>query len=80
MGAAEIKLDLFRKIDTLKEEQLNEAYGMIVNFINQSHTDHWDSLSKEEKLAIEEGIAQIEGGKTKPYEEVMTSLRQKYRI
>lgn len=79
MGTAEIKLDLFRKIDTLKEDQLKEAYGMIVNFINQSHTDHWDSLSEEEQQAIEKGLAQIERGKTKPYEEVMTHLRQKYR-
>ena len=50
MNAAEIKLDFFRKIDSLKGERLREAYGMILNYLNSTVTeDHWEKLSEGEK-------------------------------
>lgn len=77
MNLAEIKLDLFRKIDSLKEDRLKEAYGVFLNYLNGTG-DHWAELSEGEKSSIEEGLAQIKAGKVTPHNEVMTGFRQRY--
>ena len=62
MNASEIKIDLFRKIDALKDSRLKEVYGMFLNFINsKKEIDNWDSLTKEqlnnqEEREIQKGI------------------------
>ena len=79
MNAAEIKLDFFRKIDSLKGERLREAYGMILNYLNSTVTeDHWEKLSEGEKKAIETGLSQIQAGKTKPHADVMSKFQKRY--
>lgn len=72
MNAAEIKLDLFRKIDTLKGERLKEAYDYMINFFkSQSKKDGkagllelsgtMDEKEADEMLnAIEEGCENID--------------------
>lgn len=77
MNAAEIKLDLFRKLDNLKGEKLQEAYGLLLNFINQNSTDFWDELTPEQKEAIELGIKELDEGKGIPHHEVMQTLKSK---
>ena len=79
MNPAEIKLDFFRKIDSLKGERLREAYGMILNYLNSTAAeDHWEKLSEGEKKAIETGLSQIQAGKTKPHADVMSKFQKKY--
>ena len=62
MNASEIKLDLFRKIDALKDSRLKEVYRMFINFINSNNeNDDWESLTKEqfnnqEEREIQKGI------------------------
>ena len=53
MSTAEIKLDLFRKLDTLDSRKIKEVYGLIVNYLNKKGVpDFWDELSEEEKNKI----------------------------
>ena len=65
MNASEIKIDLFRKIDALKDSRLEEVYGMFINFINSNNEiDDWESLTKEqlnnqEEREIQKGIEKI---------------------
>lgn len=62
MNASEIKIDLFRKIDALKDSRLKEVYRMFINFINSNNeNDDWESLTKEqlnnqEEREIQKGI------------------------
>lgn len=79
MNAAEIKTDLFRKLDTLKGSRLEEAYGLLLNYINgKSDVNDWQSLTSEQQEAIQTGIDQLNKGKGKSHNEVMTSIRKKY--
>tara|TARA_B110000211_G_C13576113_1_gene334160 strand:- start:172 stop:414 length:243 start_codon:yes stop_codon:yes gene_type:complete len=79
MNPAEIKIDLFRKLDGLKGKSLKEAYGVLVNFMNSdSHISDWENLSQEQKEAIQIGIAQLDNGEGKEHSQVMTSIRTKF--
>lgn len=62
MNTAEIKLDLFRKLDGLKGQKLQEAYGLLLNFINQNPTDFWDELTPEQQEAIKLAEKEIDSG------------------
>ncbi len=50
-NAAEIKLDLFRRIDRLKEADLEKAYNEFIALLN---TTSPYKMSKAEKAAIDE--------------------------
>lgn len=79
MNAAEIKLDLFRKLDSLKENRLEEAYGVLINFINgKTEVDEWQNLTEKQKAAIMHGIDQLNKGEGKSHSDVMDHMRNKY--
>lgn len=74
MNTAEIKLDLFRRIDSLKEKELKILYGKLLELLEPSKYH----LSKSESQAIDEAL---ESGKYENYkttEEVMNEAKQKY--
>ncbi len=79
MDAAEIKIDLFRKLDSLKGKRLEEAYGMLLNYINgKSELDEWQNLTEEQQNAIRLGVNQLNNGQGKKHQEVMTDLRKRF--
>lgn len=79
MNAAEMKIELFRKLDSLKGDRLEEAYGVLINYINgKSELDDWQSLSSEQKAAISLGLDQLDKGEGKSHSEVMMSIRNQY--
>lgn len=78
MNTAEIKIDLFRKIDALKEKNLQEAYELLLNFINEEKSiSEWDSLTKQQQEALKLGVYQLDKGEGVAYNEVMNSVRKK---
>lgn len=77
MGAAELKLDIFRMVDQLPESELQKLYGMIMQLADPDAAP-WDTLSDDEKAAIEKGLAQLDQGKGKPHAEVMAKFRKRY--
>lgn len=79
MNAAEIKIDLFRRLDSLKGNRLEEAYGMLLNFINgKSDVDDWQDLTSEQQEAIKIGIEQLDRGEGRNHTNVMSDIRKKY--
>jgi len=81
MSTAEIKLDLFRKLDGLSEDKLKELYGYVLNFITKSSSyDFWDELSESEQNLVNEGIADLDNGNTYSYEEVRANIKKKHKI
>ena len=79
MNAAEIKLDLFRNLDSLKGSRLEEAYGMLLNYINgKSDIDEWKSLTPEQQEAIKLGVEQLERGEGRNHRDVISNARNKY--
>lgn len=79
MNSAEIKIDLFRKLDSLKENRLEEAYGMLLNYINgKNELDDWQSLTKEQQNAIRLGVEQLDNGEGRQHKKVMSDIRKRY--
>jgi hypothetical protein len=79
MTTADLKLRLFRQIDTLEKSKLEELYGLVINYINgQKDVSDWDSLSESQKQGIFDGIEEIESGKGIPNNTVISKYRNKY--
>ncbi|MBN1118505.1 MAG: hypothetical protein JXA77_14940 [Bacteroidales bacterium] len=75
MNAAEIKLDLFRRIDNLKESDLERVYNKFVALLNASSPYR---LSTDEQAAINEALEASKRGGTYTHEQVMEEARGKY--
>lgn len=75
MNAAEIKLDLFRRIDNLKESDLEKVYDKFVALLS---TTSPYKLSKAEKAAIDEALEESKNDHGYSRKEVMKEARQKY--
>lgn len=75
MNAAEIKLDLFRRIDNLKESDLERVYNKFVALLNASSPYR---LSTDEQAAINEALEAGKRGETYSHEQVMEEARGKY--
>lgn len=79
MTTAELKMKIFRQIDSLEKNRLEEFYGIVLNFINGSNSvEDWDELTVEQKQGIYHAIDEIESGKGVLHDEVMTKIHQKY--
>jgi hypothetical protein len=80
MNTAELKLLLFRKIDSLEESKLQELWGIVENYFNnQKGLDDWADLTNEQKQGLYDAIDEIENGKAIVHEDVMTKYRKRYR-
>lgn len=81
MSVANIKIKLIKEIDSLDNKNIEELYGIVMNFINgQKESENWDSLSDTQKAAIESGIKQLDQGQSITHEKVMKELKKKYKI
>ena len=79
MNTAELKLDIFRQIDRIDDRLFPEIYGILNNFFNSTKPiESLLKVSEAERIAIEEGYAQIQNGEGIPHEDVMKKYRNKY--
>jgi len=81
MNDTEIKIKLFQKIDTLKEERLIELYGVVNNFINGSDdSEEWNNLTPIQKEGLEYGLKELDNKEGVKHNIVMEELKKKYGI
>jgi hypothetical protein len=79
MTVSDLKLKIFRQIDSLEKNRLEELYGVLINYLNgQQDISDWDKLTEEQKQGIFNAIEEIELGKGIPNEKVMAKIRKKY--
>ena len=79
MTISDLKLRIFRQIDSLEKSKLEEFYGILLNYINgQKDISDWNKLSASQKNGILEAIDEIESGKGIPNKTVLTKFRKKY--
>jgi len=79
MSTAELKLDIFRRLDTLDDNLFQEIYGYVMNYISGIKSFKESvTISEEEQMAIEEGYTQIRQGKGILHNEIMEKYRAKY--
>ena len=75
MNAAEIKLDLFRKIDRLPANDLENIYQSFLALLNASKEYR---LSAEEKNAIMEALEDSQSGNVYSHDDVMDDARNRF--
>jgi hypothetical protein len=79
MTVSELKLRLFRQIDTLDRSKLEEVYGVLTNYINgQKDVSEWDKLSDNQRHGILKAAEEIEEGKGISNRVVIDKFRKKY--
>ena len=79
MTVSDLKLKIFRQIDSLEKNRLEELYGVLMNFINgQKEMSDWEKLTEEQKQGIIDAIDEIDSGKGIPNEKVMEGIRKRY--
>lgn len=75
MNTSDIKLELFRKIDSLSDEEIKRCYNPILSLLNTS--DQY-TLNSKEKKAIEEALGYSKKGKTLSHDEVIEEAKKRY--
>ena len=79
MTVSDLKLKLFRQIDTLDKNKLEEIYGVLINYFNgQNDISEWGKLSDNQKRGILDAIGELEAGKGIPNHVVLDKFRKKY--
>lgn len=77
MNSAEVKLDLFRKIDSLDNNDLEKIYARLVELLNEVSYDK-TSLNPELKAALDDALEASNKGQVSSHKEVMQKTREKY--
>lgn len=79
MNIAELKLKFFRQIDGLDKDKLEEAYGVLLNYINsKDDLDEWNNLTVEQQKGIIDSIEQLEDNQGISHKVVMSKYKNKY--
>jgi hypothetical protein len=79
MTVSDLKLRIFREIDSLEKNRLEEFYGLLMNYINgQKDISDWDKLTANQKKGILDAIDEVDSGKMIPNKTVLDKYRKKY--
>jgi hypothetical protein len=75
MNAIEIKQDIYRKIDNLKDAELERVYKALLTILNPPKKY---TLTHEERLAVEEALECSRQEENLAHESVMKEAKAKY--
>jgi hypothetical protein len=79
MTVSDLKLKIFRQIDSLEKNRLEEFYGLMMNYLNsKKDIADWEKLSEAQKKGLFDAIDEIESGKGKSNKAVLDKFRKKY--
>jgi hypothetical protein len=79
MTVSDLKLKIFRQIDSLEKNRLEEFYGLLLNYINgKKDISDWDKLTLAQKQGLMDAIDQLDSGKGISHNDVIDKLRRKY--
>jgi hypothetical protein len=79
MDTSELKLRIFREIDSLEQGKLQEVYGYLQNFLRgDKDLGDWEILSVAQKEGLKDAIKDLDAGKGVVHEDVISKYRKKY--
>ena len=79
MTVSDLKLKIFRQIDSLEKNRLEEFYGLMQNYLNSKKgLNDWAKLSEAQKKGLFDAIDEIDSGKGKSNKDVLDKFRKKY--
>lgn len=78
MNTAELKLEIFRTLDSLDNNKIRDFYGLVLNFVNeQKNVEEWDSFSDKQKQGILNAEEQIMQGKGIAHSKIVDKYKKK---
>ena len=81
MSTPELKLELFRQIDTLDNASLHKMYKMVMDFMREEqHSVATEELSTYQKQGIVDAIDDLDAGNGSAHEEVIKKMLLKYNV
>ena len=79
MTVSDLKLKIFRQIDSLEKSRLEEFYGLLMNYVNgKKDISDWDKLSDSQKKGILDAIDELDSKKGVSNKFVIDKFRKKY--
>ena len=79
MTVSDLKLKIFRQIDSLEKSRLEEFYGLLLNYINgKKDVSDWEKLSAAQKQGILDAIEEVDSEKGIAHKVVIDKFRKKY--
>ena len=73
MDTSELKLRIFREIDSLEQGKLQEVYGYLQNFLRgDKDLRDWEILSVAQKEGLKNAIKDLDAGKGVVHEDVIS--------
>ena len=79
MTVSDLKLKIFRQIDSLEKSRLEEFYGLLMNYVNgKKDISEWDKLSDAQKKGILDAIDELDSQKGVSNKVVTDKFRKKY--
>ena len=79
MNIAELKLNFFRQIDRLDKVKLEEAYGVLLNYLNsKDDLDEWNNLTAEQQKGLMDSIEQLDDNQGISHSDVINKYKNKY--
>ncbi len=79
MTTSELKIKIFRQIDTLEKSKLENLYGALINYFNgEKDITEWDKLSENQKQGLFDAMDEIDAGKKVLSKIVIDKFRKKY--
>lgn len=79
MNSAEIKINLLRKLDALDKSKLEEAYGILINFINQDKDKtEWKKLSEAQQQGLIDAGNEMNCTNGTEHNLIIEKYKQKY--
>ena len=78
MSTAELKLQIFRQIDSLDQKSLEKLHHIVDRLIDPpSNSNDWDELTEQQQQGILDAVEEAEVGYLVSHEEVMKKARTK---
>jgi hypothetical protein len=79
MTGSDLKLKIFRQVDSLEKNRLDEFYGLLMNYINgKKDITDWDKLSDTQKQGVLDAIDELDSEKGVSNKVVIEKFRKKY--
>jgi hypothetical protein len=79
MTVSDLKLKIFRQIDSLEKSRLEEFYGLLLNYVNgKKDVSDWEKLSDAQKIGILNAIDEIDSQKGVTHKVVIDKFRKRY--
>jgi hypothetical protein len=79
MTVSDLKLKIFRQIDSLEKSRLEEFYGLLLNYVNgKKDVSDWDKLTATQKQGILDAIDEMDSQKGVEHKIVIDKFGKKY--